>query len=242
MTPITRTRCTLAAVGLLGHGAIAGHVLGVRGPNAPWLSDPFVFAGATLAAIFGAGALIRGASRSTTTVGAIVLLLVLTAGAQADIALRHTAMTGADTTLAGALLAGWIVGSLARGGAGAHETTCGVFGAALTLAAIAKLRASGLGWVDGPTHALAIYVRGVGAPAPLAALRSTLALHPTLCAVGAGATLLVESLGVLYVVPRLRRGYAWVVVGMFVSLALGFGAFQPAWVVAAIGLSAQPRR
>lgn len=232
MASLSRTRATLATTALLGLASIGGHVVGAG--EGSW--SPGSFALATVLAIGGALVFVRGHA-----LGAAVLVLILTVGARADISLRHTLMTGADTTLAGGLLAGWLLGwLLLRTERGAHEAACGVLGAALTLAAVAKLRASGLEWVDGPTQALAVYVRGLGAPGPLATLRGWLALHPTLCAVGAAGTLLVESAGVLYAVPRFRGAYAWGVVAMFVGLALGFGAFQPAWVVAALGLARGP--
>ncbi|HCH65263.1 MAG: hypothetical protein CL927_12955 [Deltaproteobacteria bacterium] len=154
---------------------------------------------------------------------------------------RLDTMPSLTTMLVGVLITTWTLalvatpGSMARKEQVGHEMMCGVFGAIMCLTAWSKWSTSGLQWLDGNTHALWIYERAAGPVVVfeipmLRAFRMWLSDHPTICSFGAGYTLLVESLGFLFVVPRWRKAYAIAVAGMLIGLGVGLGFAEPGWI------------
>lgn len=109
------------------------------------------------------------------------------------------------------------------------EGAWAVVGATFTLAAIAKLRVSGLGWTDARTHALLVVERRDSAIPAIAAFRQALLDHPVLISVGTWGTLLTELTGPLVAVPRLRRVWAVAASAMVVAWAVALGIVLPTW-------------
>ncbi len=153
-----------------------------------------------------------------------------------------------------ATLVAWLVGSALAPRLGREPDelggtlACGVVGAGYTMAALSKLLASGLGWVDGPTLALMIYERGTGAGEPFETLRHAIGTSPRLCAIGMAGALAMEASGWLFVFRTARRPYAMAAFSFHLTsgLLLGYPHFDwafttLAWAWAAGGSRARPR-
>lgn len=230
-----RTRGTLLGAALAGHLAVGAKVVGEHARVDAWYAPVATLPGFLALSLLGAaGAVAFWRGRA----GAAGLLFgVLALGARLDLAVRDTTMPGLETVLAGALLAGWLAGWTWGREKAAHEAACGVFGACLVLAAVAKLDAAGLGWLAAGPQAHTVLERALDTWGPLRGLRLAVAAHPALCAAGAGCTLAVELAGVGWVLPRARGVLAALTVGLFAGLALVLGIWQPGWALAAVGLA-----
>lgn len=179
-------------------------------------------------------------------VAGAVLLACLAVEVSLELSVRQIFMPHLETMLASDVLLAWLIGlgvGRLRGLEGAardrfaHEVTAGVFGALLTISALSKLRLSGLGWVDGPTHCAVIYEHALMASGPLATFRFAVADTYALCSAGAVYALLTELLGVLFVLPALRKPHALAVVLLFAFLAVFQGIWEVSWALMAVGLA-----
>jgi hypothetical protein len=121
------------------------------------------------------------------------------------------------------------------------DAMCGVFAAMMALAAISKFSASGFDWANGQTHAMLVFERQLHAPAPLQWLRSLLSQSPAACTLSAASVWLIEALAPLFLWKRFRRIYAWLVVQMFIGLALFLGVVEVAWMVMPLALAYSSR-
>lgn len=170
----------------------------------------------------------RAASEAT-------LLVSLHVAAVVEASVRGTAMSSVEPLLIGqVLLARLVARAITRRSAGdperlGHEIACGVVGAAFFVAALAKLRAAGLGWAAPASHVLLVYERRESVLAPLTALREWLVAHPALVGAGALGSLLVELAGPLFVWPRARVAWAIAAAAMFASFAVVLGVVQITW-------------
>jgi hypothetical protein len=169
---------------------------------------------------------------------------VLTVSAVLELTVRGVRIPGLELLLPGNLLAAWLVGLAVARWRGApdpddeaHEVVCGVLGATLVLAAGCKLWYGGLDWVGGRPLALIVYERSFGAAPGIADVRLAFAERPWLGALGASFTLVTEAAGGLFVVPRLRRTVAALLVPLFVGLFVLMGILHLVWVALPLALA-----
>ena len=143
-----------------------------------------------------------------------------------------------------AALGGWLVAWALTWGhpadvraAAGWEAACGVMGAAWGLAAVAKLRESGLVWMQSANVALLVAERSFSGPAPVRALRRAVAWSPRICRVAAVVGLVGEAAAVAFVVPELR----WPVAAFATALQLGIwtllGYWELEWLVLMVALA-----
>lgn len=154
-----------------------------------------------------------------------------------EMGVRSDTMPPLVNILSANFIAAWLIGSGLPGtpeerDQRGRDVMCGVYGAMLTLAGLAKLRHAGWDWFDGATHALYIWERAQPLLAPqfMADLRLQIADHPDFAALGATYAVVVECLGFLFVVPRLRKPFAAAVFVMFWSLNIVLGLGEQGWV------------
>jgi hypothetical protein len=199
-----------------------------------WLGTGALYAAACLAFTFGWRERLTG-SALFIWLGVMGLL---------EMGVRSDTMPPLANMLSANLVAAWLIGSGLPGTAAqratrGREVMCGVFGAMLTLAGLAKLRHAGWDWFDGHTHALFIWERAqpLVAPQRMADLRLALAQHPTLAALGATYAVVVECAGFLFAIERLRKPYAVAVLLMFLSLNVVLGLGEQGWVAVPMALA-----
>lgn len=128
-----------------------------------------------------------------------------------------------------ATLAAWLIGTaiaprLSRDREALGQALAsGVVAAGYTMAAISKLRLSGLGWIDGRMLALLIWERGEGAGFPFDAIRHTVGASPALATLGMTTVLVLEGSGALFLFRRARRPYAAAMIGFHLTAGLLLG-------------------
>lgn len=139
-----------------------------------------------------------------------------------------------------ASLAAWLIGTaiaprLKRDGEALGQALAsGVVAAGYTMAAISKLRLSGLGWIDGRMLALLIWERGESAGFPFEAVRHAVGSSPALCTLGMTTVLVLEASGALFLFRRARRPYAAAMIGFHLTAGLLLGYPHLDWAVTAL--------
>lgn len=146
---------------------------------------------------------------------------------------------------ASACLLGWAAAHLIARALGADAATqaargwdaaAGVLASAYVLAAIAKVRESGLGWTRAESISLLLAERGFGR---WGGLRLRLAQSRFASAFVGWMGLLVEAAAVLLLFPPIRPYFAAGIVVFMAVTWLLFGYFEPEWALgaAAIGIA-----
>lgn len=203
-----------------------------------WLSQPTAQGVAMVLVLALLALFVRGRATSAAGLGVFFVVLALNSVARSMTSEDPTGTQGSQVPCA--TLAAWLLGRALAPRLGRDREAlgtslaCGVVAAAYTMAAISKLLARGIDWVDGPTLALMIYERASGALAPLAMLRRGVASVPWLSSLGMAGVLALESCGWLFLFRKARRAYAAAVVGFHVSSALLLGYPHAEWALTAI--------
>lgn len=230
LEPARGRRAVFAVLLLFAFGLSASHAVGMSPQGVPsWFLQPGVWGVLTLAFLASLTGWVLG--RHERTASFALLALLFTAG-HVEMAARGVTMPVVLHVIVTAVFTAWVVCWLAGSGsdeparrARAHEAACGVYAAIMFLAGFAKLRYSGLAWVDGDRHAFMILERSFATTTALDTFRSGLAGHPALLEIGASYTLAIECAAPLFLVPRLRKWFALAMLPLPVGLAFTFGFF-----------------
>ena len=243
----------MIALSLIATWGSLGRVLRVQGVPHPrglsawidlgWLVTPLgaglmtgLFAAATLAFVL----------RRGEGVAATALVVLLAVGGHVQEAQWPVgAFANRSLVLPGAALAVYGVARLLALRAGAPrdqadawglEAACGVAAACYTLAGLNKLVGSGAAWAGGSNLAMHISVHAHGGLEGLRAARLAVADSLGLCTLFGVGTLVIESSFLLFVLPRLRRGYALAAAAMHLGIAAVLGLHHYDWMFMVLGL------
>lgn len=142
-----------------------------------------------------------------------------------------------------AVLAAYELGRGLPGGSTGRgiEAASGMVAAGYVLGGIAKLRADGLAWVDGPALALLAVERAHLPPLWLGPVREAFGAAPRLAGALLAFTFLVELGAVAFLVPRLRMLWAMLLVGMHLGIGALMSYFHPDWALATLGVALASR-
>ena len=200
-----------------------------------WLSTPPAQIAAVAAVVLMLALFVRGRAMQLSGLAVFVIVLALNSVARSMTPGDEAGSQGSQVPCT--TLAAWIVGSAIAPRLGRDRDelgtslACGIVAAGYTMAAISKLLARGVDWVDGPTLALMIYERAPSSIEPLASLRRAVSGTPWLCSGGMGAVLLLEASGALFLFRRARRAYAACIVAFHVSSGLLLGYPHVEWAL-----------
>lgn len=117
----------------------------------------------------------------------------------------------------------------------------GVLAGCYGLAALAKLRETGLEWLHPRNHALLLAERSFVGPRWLRRLRWAAASNPAFCRVVGAFGLAAEALGLLFVVPALRVPVGAGVLSLFAGIVLFLGYVEVEWWLVTAALMFMPR-
>jgi hypothetical protein len=146
---------------------------------------------------------------------------------------------------AGACLLAWLIAAIVLTALGfptarAHElgwqASAGVLAGAYVLAAIAKLRETGLDWMNPGYQALLVAERAFSGPPAIRSLRAAIARSRLACQIVGSVGFFAEFLAAGFIFPPARP----VVLAAVIALHLGFivllGYFEPEWVAVMIAV------
>lgn len=141
---------------------------------------------------------------------------------------------------AAACLLGWLVTqpvvralgfSIEEGRRLGWDAACGVLGGAYALAAVSKLRESGIVWAEARYQALLVAERGFSGPAWVRSLRLAVARSPSASRFVGLTGLWVEVLALAFVVPDARVVVLAAVIAVHVGFVVLLGYFEPEWIL-----------
>ncbi len=122
-----------------------------------------------------------------------------------------------------------------RAHAAGIEAASGVVAGSYFLGGLAKLRADGLSWVDGPALSLMAAERAEGSV--LAGLRWAVASAPGLAGVMLAISLVLELGAVSFLWPRARPAVAVLLLGMHLSIGLILSYFHFDWALTTVAVA-----
>ncbi len=146
---------------------------------------------------------------------------------------------------AGACLSGWLVADVALIASGvpvadarrlAWNAGCGVMAGAYVLAAITKVRTSGLSWVRAERQALLIAERAFWGPPLVRGLRLAIARSRSWSTLAGLFGLGVELAALAFVVPEARVPVAAAVIALHLGFMALLGYFEIEWLVVLVAL------